>query len=98
MEDWHEAPFRCGAKVQTLLEVKRTSRDAGAVSIRRDWTQLGHERSIFTAMHATEARVRATNVELVGCMPSIAARARRNVVEPRSLHRFVSPEIYRHFH
>jgi hypothetical protein len=36
MEDWHEAPFRCGAKVQTLLEVKRTSRDAGAVSIRRD--------------------------------------------------------------
>jgi hypothetical protein len=60
--------------------------------------QLGHERSIFTAMHAAEACVRATNVELVGCMPSIAARARRNVVEPISLHRFVSPEIYRYFH
>jgi hypothetical protein len=60
--------------------------------------QLGHERSIFTAMHAAEACVRATNVELVGCMPSIAARARRNVVEPISLHRFVSPEIYRSFH
>src|SRR6266702_4505489 len=42
--------------------------------------------------------LRATNVELVRCMPSIAARARRNVVEPISLHRFVSPEIYRYFH
>jgi hypothetical protein len=30
-------------------------------------TQLGHERSIFAAMHAAEARVRAINVELVGC-------------------------------
>jgi hypothetical protein len=34
----------------------------------------------------------------VKAMPSIAARARRNVVEPISLHRFVSPEIYRYFH
>ena len=29
---------------------------------------------------------------------SIATRARRDVVEPISLHRFVSPEIHRYFH
>jgi hypothetical protein len=32
--------------------------------------------------------------ELIGRFPSIATRARRNVIEPVSLHRFVSPEIY----
>src|ERR1700730_11366061 len=42
--------------------------------------------------------VATANVELVGYMPSIAARARRNVGDAISLHRFVSPEIYRYFH
>jgi hypothetical protein len=38
---WHLASFRCGAKVQTLLEVKRTCRDRRH---RINPTRLTHKR------------------------------------------------------
>jgi hypothetical protein len=39
---WHLASFRCGAKVQTLLEVKRTCRDRGRGFDRSLMTHCGH--------------------------------------------------------
>ena len=39
---WHLASFRCGAKVQTLLEVKRTYRDRWRRINPTRLTQSGH--------------------------------------------------------
>jgi hypothetical protein len=42
--DWHLASFRCGAKVQTLLEVKRTCRDRRELVDLAKMTHLRHGR------------------------------------------------------
>jgi putative tryptophan/tyrosine transport system substrate-binding protein len=51
--DWHVASIRCGAKVQTLSEVKRTCRDRRRRINPTRLTQTGHRRPEFAVMHNT---------------------------------------------